>query len=181
MWQRKIMVFRPRNGTRGGWSCGGDDPSGRGDCAPLKDLSIPASAIGLPTSGAVVQTAVTVADIGQGQHQRRFLQGRPASSSRRTPGSPNLEFEVNLPVNWNRRALQMGGGGYDGIAGDRAHAVYAAAGEHGHPLKQGFVTLGSDGGHKGGRLRRQLRRWTTRRSPTSASSRSRRRTTPRWR
>ena len=30
------------------------------------------------------------------------------------PSSPNLEFEVNLPQAWNRRALQMGGGGYDG-------------------------------------------------------------------
>ena len=30
------------------------------------------------------------------------------------PTSPNLGFEVNLPLAWNRRALQMGGGGYDG-------------------------------------------------------------------
>ena len=27
----------------------------------------------------------------------------------RSPDSPNLEFEVNLPLTWNRRALQMGG------------------------------------------------------------------------
>ena len=32
----------------------------------------------------------------------------------KNPSSPNLEFEVNLPAAWNRRALQMGGGGYDG-------------------------------------------------------------------
>jgi hypothetical protein len=32
----------------------------------------------------------------------------------RNPSLPNLEFEVNLPQAWNRRALQMGGGGYDG-------------------------------------------------------------------
>ena len=30
------------------------------------------------------------------------------------PSSPNLEFEVNLPLAWNRRVLQMGGGGYNG-------------------------------------------------------------------
>ena len=32
----------------------------------------------------------------------------------KNPTSPNLEFEVNLPAAWNRRALQMGGGGYNG-------------------------------------------------------------------
>ena len=29
----------------------------------------------------------------------------------KNPTSPNLEFEVNLPAAWNRRVLQMGGGG----------------------------------------------------------------------
>jgi hypothetical protein len=39
------------------------------------------------------------------------------------PSSPNLEFEVNLPLNWNRRALQMGGGCYERFAGDRSSSI----------------------------------------------------------
>ena len=62
---------------------------------------------------------------------------------------PHLEFEVNLPVEWNGRALQMGGGGYDGSLvtglGRYSNQTMSSA----PPLQQGFVTLGSDGGHKG--------------------------------
>ncbi len=28
--------------------------------------------------------------------------------------TPDIRFEVNLPTRWNGRALQMGGGGYNG-------------------------------------------------------------------
>ena len=81
-------------------------------CASLQGFSIPASAIGLPTSGAVVQTAVAVAATEQGNTNGEFCKVtgivKPHNSS-----SPNLEFEVNLPQSWNRRALQMGGGGYN--------------------------------------------------------------------
>ena len=65
------------------------------------------------------------------------------------PSSPNLEFEVNLPAAWNRRALQMGGGGYDGslVTGLTLYANQTPNTDT--PLKQGYVTLGSNGGHKG--------------------------------
>src|SRR5262245_1546963 len=118
------------------------------DCAPLKDLSIPASAIGLPTSGAVVQTAVTVGASDQGNANGDFCKVVGIVKPK-NPGSSNLEFEVNLPFNWNRRVLQMGGGGYDGslVTGLTAYTLQPATSPT--PLKQGFVTLGSDGGHKG--------------------------------
>jgi pimeloyl-ACP methyl ester carboxylesterase len=118
------------------------------DCAPLKDFSIPASAIGLPTSGALVQTAVAVGAADQGNANGDFCKVvgivKPKNST-----SPNLEFEVNLPYNWNGRALQMGGGGYDGslVTGLTPFTLQPATTPT--PLKQGFVTLGSDGGHKG--------------------------------
>jgi pimeloyl-ACP methyl ester carboxylesterase len=118
------------------------------DCAPLKDFSIPASAIGLPTSGALVQSAVAVGAADQGNANGDFCKVvgivKPKNST-----SPNLEFEVNLPYNWNGRALQMGGGGYDGslVTGLTPFTLQPA--NTPTPLKQGFVTLGSDGGHKG--------------------------------
>jgi feruloyl esterase len=119
------------------------------DCATLKDFSIPASAIGLPTSGAVVQTAVAVAASDEGNINGDFCKVVGIVKPK-NPGSPNLEFEVNLPAAWNRRALQMGGGGYDGslVTGLTPFTLQPA--DKPTPLKQGFVTLGSDGGHKGG-------------------------------
>jgi pimeloyl-ACP methyl ester carboxylesterase len=118
------------------------------DCAPLKGFSIPASAIGLPTSGALVQTAVAVGAADQGNANGDFCKVvgivKPKNST-----SPNLEFEVNLPSNWNGRALQMGGGGYDGslVTGLTPFTLQPA--NTPTPLKKGFVTLGGDGGHKG--------------------------------
>jgi pimeloyl-ACP methyl ester carboxylesterase len=118
------------------------------DCAPLKDFSIPPAAIGLPTSGALVQTAVAVGAADQGNANGDFCKVvgfvKPKNST-----SPNLEFEVNLPYNWNGRALQMGGGGYDGslVTGLTPFTLQPA--NTPTPLKKGFVTLGSDGGHKG--------------------------------
>jgi len=121
-------------------------------CAALQGLSIPASAIGLPTSGAEVQTAVSVAASATGAAGNANGDFCKVTGivKPKNAGSPNLEFEVNLPLAWNRRALQMGGGGYDGslVTGLAPFTLQPPNTET--PLKQGFVTLGSDGGHKGG-------------------------------
>jgi len=116
-------------------------------CASLQGLAIPASAIGLPTGGAVVQAAAGMAATDAGNANGAFCKVtgivRPQN-----PASPNLEFEVNLPASWNRRVLQMGGGGYNGtlVTGLAAFTLQPATVDN--PLKQGFVTLGTDGGHK---------------------------------
>jgi hypothetical protein len=131
-------------------------------CASLQGLTIPASAIGLPTSGAVVQTAMSVGATYAGRALELpapFRAGllyangafckviglvRPVHA-----GSPDLEFEINLPLAWNRQAVQMGGGGYDGALVTGLGPFRDAPGTVDTPLKQGYVTLGSDGGHKG--------------------------------
>ena len=119
-----------------------------GTCAGLKDFSIAASAIGLPTSGAVVQTATSVNGSDQGNVNGDFCKVIGIVKPQRA-GSPNLEFEVNLPLTWNRRVLQMGGGGYDGslVTGLAQYTLQPPNTDT--PLKQGYITLGSDGGHKG--------------------------------
>jgi feruloyl esterase len=127
----------------------GTTPLPSAACAGLQGLSIPASAIGLPTSGAVVQTAASVAAADKDNANGAFCKITGIVKPK-NPKSPNLEFEVNLPASWNRRALQMGGGGYDGslVTGLTPYTLEPAT--LGTPLKQGYVTLGSDGGHKGG-------------------------------
>ena len=116
-------------------------------CAALQGLSIPASAIGLPTQGAMVQSAAAVAAAAEGNPNGAYCKVTGIVKPRNA-ASPNLEFEVNLPMAWNRRALQMGGGGYDGtlVTGLTGFTLQPASVDN--PLKQGFVTLGSDGGHK---------------------------------
>jgi len=117
------------------------------DCSNLQGLAIPASAIGLPTSGAVVQSALMVEETAKGNINGEFCKVigiiKPVN-----PESPNIEFEVNLPTVWNRRALQMGGGGYDGslVTGLTTEGLQPE--NMPTPLKRGFVTLGSDSGHK---------------------------------
>ena len=116
-------------------------------CASLRNLSIPASAIGLDTGGALVQTATSVSasakDNANGDFCKVTGHVRPRNAS-----SPSIEFEVNLPRAWNRRVLQMGGGGYNGtlVTGLAGFTLQPANVDN--PLKQGFVTLGTDGGHK---------------------------------
>lgn len=111
-------------------------------CAALADATIRARDIGLPTTGAKVTSATWVA--GDGGQCRVVGDILPVD-----PTAPPIEFQVNLPANWNGRALQMGGGGYDGslVTGLGSYALQPAGQKT--PLQQGFVTLGSDGGHKG--------------------------------
>jgi feruloyl esterase len=117
-------------------------------CVGLQGFAIPASAIGLPTSGAVVQTAIAVGASDAGNTNGDFCKVVGIVKPKHE-GSSNLEFEVNLPLSWNRRALQMGGGGYDGslVTGLTLYTLQPPNADT--PLKQGYVTLGSDGGHKG--------------------------------
>src|SRR5262245_6992616 len=116
-------------------------------CASLQGLAIPASAIGLPTGGAVVQTAAPVEASSKDNPNGDFCKVTGIVKPH-NPSSPNLEFEVNLPAAWNRRVLQMGGGGYNGSLVTGLGAFTLQPADVDNPLKQGFVTVGTDGGHK---------------------------------
>jgi pimeloyl-ACP methyl ester carboxylesterase len=119
------------------------------DCESLNDFAIPAAAIGLKTGGAVVQSAAVVAATAKDNINAEYCKvtGTIRNS---TASTAVFEFEVNLPTAWNGRALQMGGGGYDGTLVTALTLFTLQPPGQDTPLKQGFVTLGSNGGHKGG-------------------------------
>jgi feruloyl esterase len=121
---------------------------GASACAALAGMSIPASEIGLPTTGAMISTARLVlphSSHGDGEFCEVKGYILPASSD-----APKMEFEVNLPTAWNLKAVQLGGGGFDGVlVTGLGHAALQPDSVR-DPLGQGYVTLGSDGGHKGG-------------------------------
>ncbi len=120
-----------------------------GACAALQGMAIAPSTIGLDTGGAVVQTALPVGASDTGNANGDFCKVTGIVKPK-NPTSPNLEFQVNLPLGWNRRVLQMGGGGYNGtlVTGLTGFTLQPATVDN--PLKQGFVTVGTDGGHKAG-------------------------------
>ena len=68
-------------------------------CASLQGFAIPSSAIGLPNSGASVQAAVFVGASENGNTNGDFCKVTGIVKPRNS-GSPNLEFEVNLPAAW---------------------------------------------------------------------------------
>jgi pimeloyl-ACP methyl ester carboxylesterase len=116
-------------------------------CEGLRGMTIPAASIGLPTSGAEVQAADQVGATFSNNPNGAYCKVTGIVKPK-NPMSPSLEFEVNLPFTWNRRVVQMGGGGYNGtlVTGLTGFTLQPAS--VANPLRQGYVTLGSDGGHK---------------------------------
>jgi pimeloyl-ACP methyl ester carboxylesterase len=120
------------------------------DCASLRGFAIPASAIALPTGGASVETAVAVGASAPHNADGNFCKVKGIIRNA-TASTAVFEFEVNLPDAWNGRALQMGGGGYDGSLVTALGPYTLQLPGEATPLKRGYVTLGSNGGHRGGR------------------------------
>jgi Tannase and feruloyl esterase len=119
-------------------------------CIALKGLALPAAAIGLPTSGAVVTDAVVVPPGGSGaatlgEYCKVLGEIAPVD-----PNAPKIRFQVNLPVTWNGKAMMYGGGGYNGIIATGLGNVPAGPADKPLPLGRGYATFGSDSGHQAG-------------------------------
>jgi Tannase and feruloyl esterase len=64
------------------------------------------------------------------------------------PKAPPIKFQVNLPVEWNGRSLQYGGGGFNGVLITGLALPPAYPFDTPSPLARGFVTYGTDSGHE---------------------------------
>lgn len=112
-------------------------------CRSLKGMRVPAAALGLPTTGAYVRSAKPVRD-NRGEYCKVLGGVRPVD-----PTAHDIRFEVNLPTHWNRKAVQFGGGSFDGYLGATnglERTPVSVASQPG-PLARGFVTFGGDSGH----------------------------------
>ena len=96
-----------------------------------------------------MQTAVAVNASDAGNTNGDFLQVTGIDQAHFSEFARPPQVRVNLPLAWNRRVLQMGGGGYDGSLVTGLTLFTLQPSNTDTPLKQGYVTLGSDGGHKG--------------------------------
>jgi feruloyl esterase len=64
------------------------------------------------------------------------------------PTAPPIQFEVNLPDLWNGKAVQYGGGGFNGELTTGRARVHNAPLNSPVPLARGFATWGTDSGHE---------------------------------
>jgi feruloyl esterase len=61
---------------------------------------------------------------------------------------PPINFELNLPTQWNVKTLEFGGAGFDGTVVTGLGGVANAPPETPVPLARGYATYGSDGGNQ---------------------------------
>ena len=124
-------------------------------CVELKRLSLPATSIGLLARGASIRSAesVTAAPAATMPDGRYVNEVRnyckvigtiaPLDSS-----APLITFEVNLPAAWNGKAVQYGGGGYNGTLVSGLARFWEMPRGTLTPLAQGYATYGTDAGHQ---------------------------------
>ncbi len=112
-------------------------------CKALRHVTLPSTAIGLPTTGARV-TSVTRHHAGEMAYCRVMGRIHPVD-----PAADDIRFEVNLPEGWNGKALHYGGGTFDGYLGSADGRGRTAVGlkSEATPLTRGYATFGSDSGH----------------------------------
>lgn len=64
------------------------------------------------------------------------------------PKAEPIQFQVNLPAQWNGRSVQFGGGGFNGVLITGLALVPGQRYDSPAPLAQGYVTVGTDSGHQ---------------------------------
>jgi feruloyl esterase len=124
------------------------------NCADLVSLKIPASEIGLPSSGATIasaQVATVPADPVNPGETRDYCKVLGAVQPV-DPNAPPVNFEVNLPADWNGKAVQYGGGGSNGVLITGLASLRDARRDTPVPVARGFATWGTDSGHDNKKL-----------------------------
>jgi feruloyl esterase len=116
------------------------------DCAGLAQLGIPASAMSLPTTGGRVTSAAVMTSVVSGE-TITYCQA-DAEIFPVDPAAPDIRMRVDLPVDWNRKAMMFGGGGYDGTIPDLATNVPFGPADRPVPLARRYATFASDSGHQ---------------------------------
>ena len=128
-------------------------------CAQLAGMAIPASEIGLPTTGGTVTSATLVAASGGGAGALPEYCRVDGRISPVDPAAPNILFRVALPTAWNAKAVMFGGGGFNGSIPNVAGNVPAGPANQLTPLGRGYATFASDSGHQANEFGSQDGRW----------------------
>jgi hypothetical protein len=113
-------------------------------CGALRGMAIAPGAIGEPSGGAdIYATELVQGDAAGGSFCKINGAIDPVD-----PDAPDVNFQVNLPIEWNEKAIQFGGGGYNGALVAATGNVSFGAATAMTPLQRGYATYGSDSGHQ---------------------------------
>jgi feruloyl esterase len=120
-------------------ACGGssdDDGPGPVACADLNGMTVAATDIGLPTTGARVTSTEVIPAAGTGatavgEYCKVLGDIDPVDAT-----APAIKFQLNLPAQWNRKSMMFGGGGYNGTIATGAGNVPAGPTDQPTPLGQ---------------------------------------------
>ncbi len=140
--------------TAAGCGSSDDDNGSGGNAAPLScgdliGLAVPASAMALPTNGALVTSALIVPAGGTapktfGEYCRISAEINPID-----PTAPKIMMQIALPTAWNRKAMMRGGGGYNGSIPNVGGSLLGGPANQPDPVGRGYAVFGSDSGHVG--------------------------------
>jgi Tannase and feruloyl esterase len=124
---------------------------GAAPCATLAGHSIEPPLIGIPSGPALITSATT-----------EHLPAAPAAAEPSVAyckvlgeiapldaAAPPIRFEVNLPEQWNGKAVQYGGSGFNGVLITGLDPLRDARLDTPVPVTRGFATWGTDSGHQG--------------------------------
>ncbi|MGK9166650.1 tannase/feruloyl esterase family alpha/beta hydrolase [Inquilinus limosus] len=123
-------------------------------CPGLAGQAVPPSAIGLPSGPAAIVSATFVPAAPQSVSDGKTVLATPdyckvlGAIAPVDPAAQPINFQVNLPIAWNGKALQYGGGGYNGTLITGLAPLRDAAPGDPLPLTRGYATLGTDSGHQ---------------------------------
>ena len=153
-------------------ACGGDDGSAPAPapapapiaatpmtCQQLAGSTIPAGAIGLPTTGGTVTSATVVPAAGSGTAALPEYCRVVGTIASVDPAATNIVFNVALPTSWNSKVVMFGGGGFDGSVPNVAGNVPNGPVDQPTPLGRGYATFASDSGHQANALGSEDGRW----------------------
>ena len=124
-------------------------------CRALTGSSFQASQIDLPNGGITLLTATLVPAAAA-------VANANGTTTPATPdyckvlgaiapvdaNAPLIHFQINLPIAWNRKVVQYGGGGLNGVLITGLNPLRDAPPDAVLPLTQGYLTFGTDSGHQ---------------------------------
>ena len=115
-------------------------------CTGLEQMRIPSSVMSLPTTGGRVESASVVTGLVSGE-TIKYCQV-DAEIHPVDPAAPDIKMRIDLPYDWNRRAMMFGGGGYNGTLPDLTANVPFGPTDQPTPLARRYATFASDSGHR---------------------------------
>jgi hypothetical protein len=120
-------------------------------CAALAGHTIAPAMIGLPSAGGKI-TSAEIATLAAANGASAQYCKVMAAIAPLDPKSYPINIEINLPLAWNGKAVQYGGGGFNGVLITGLAPLRDQPADLPPPVGRGYMTFGTDSGHVGKQL-----------------------------